>query len=358
MESISEIYRAAGSKVRFFDMSRGIKKISQKGFEHFEKGKQAYPYPFAGKAMIAICSLSPLGDGSLRSRFLQFPLNSRGFIEEGALQRHLAYEFEKTHRRLFSEDEPPTSYFDGPYSWKPTLGEAFMVFAAGRYDMRLPACPEYAVVRSKIANGACDIKKLISTIELSEDFSWLDDIGLPEQGLAELVTRINEADNQELLIGLISELPYHAYISLCAFLSQQELPKKIVTALLGRHYAILARMATDDSDVIPLLYSLTRTPLYPEVIAFANTVLTRKHVGNPNTLAALSRYLPYLLLEPAFHTITYIDKLAANPLGETLFCPVFLDLVSLLGREPLLSAEAIASYAPRTQQVVKRMSGV
>lgn len=221
-DSITHFLESGEFEYRVFDMGRKVTPISSDDFDEIENQEVLYPYPLQQKAWLALLFWS--NDNSSKEKqepviwFLQFPIDEMGYLKQDARDGFLIGLLEQAGKNIQSKlsgglvsDELNES----PYAFKPledrlALFHAFATRALGQSPSRY-----YDATREYLSG--------------SLGFGQWQFLGL--QGIADVVVRLDQDDNEKILAKAISSMPDTPLEVFCRALENMTLGESLSEAL-------------------------------------------------------------------------------------------------------------------------------
>lgn len=317
IETLSQLLQLSDSQYRIYDIGRKIEKISKEHFEKVELNQVPYPTPSQGHAIIAITFWQKQSPQPYLW-LLKLPLDERGLLNQGARNHFIAIVVEALGSDLTKD---PTEQQQELLNSNPYL--------------YTPAQYKLASLNSKIKT---DLKQDPSEYlapfitYLSGELGWQNWQAVGVQGITDFATRINQDNNNQLLILALANLPDEVLFPLCSALENEPLSIEIIDALL----ALLEQAMPDTSQLTKqqhLLRSLSANCQHPHVKALISGLLSQQTVA-PELLITLSGRC-WSALASTELMMQYFEHLVASD-DSALFNSIFKDLVALPELRPIV----------------------
>ncbi len=218
--TLLEFLESSGATVRIHDMGRRIVKISREDFLKFEKMEIAYPFPLQQQAWFAMS----ITDKSVSDQpviwFLRFPLDETGKLQQAGRDYFIHRLFEAAAASNENTDNQLSAdaLKDNPHVFKPREDRMAIFHARLSRKLKQPVSRYYAHTREY----------------LSGKQGWEQWNFLGFQGIADLVERLDEDDNESLLATAIRHLPQQPLEAVCQCLENTPCPLSIATGILQR----------------------------------------------------------------------------------------------------------------------------
>jgi hypothetical protein len=223
-DSITHFLQTGGFNYRVFDLGRKIKRIPDDVFESIEDQKQLYPAPFQKKAWLALLFWEDSKQNEAIIWFLQFPIDELGFLKQEARDAFLIDLLEQTGKNIQAKQQGTQALDElkeSPFAFKPSPDRLAMFHALATKELDQKPSQYYQHTRDYLSGDA--------------GYEQWQFLGL--QGIADVVARLAEDDNEELLaksIGLMPEMPL---VSFCNALENSS-PREVLTQALAKKLKI------------------------------------------------------------------------------------------------------------------------
>ena len=241
-DSITHFLQTGGFHYRVFDMGRKVNCISNEKFEAIEGQKQAYPAPFQKKAWLALLFWKDEKQNEATIWFLQFPIDELGFLKLEARDVFLIDLLEQTGKNIQAKQQGKQALDEmkeSPFAFKPNPDRLAMLHALATKALDQQPSQYYQHTRDYLSGSA--------------GYEQWQFLGL--QGIADVVARIDEGDNEDLLAKAISLMPEAPLVSFCSALENIKPQGSLAQALVATLENIISEstpphfyMMSDDSD--------------------------------------------------------------------------------------------------------------
>lgn len=290
----------------------------------FEHAQTAYPYPFLRTAWFGILIQSPRNNTSnfysnLNNNaawFIKLPLDEQGLLLQSARDDFL-------HRLVDALTKTPDGDFkqqsldNNPHGFKPKDDKMAVFHAKASRQLQEPPSQYYAHAREYFSGKT--------------GFDQWNFVGL--QGIADVATRLNEDENEQLLLGAIPYLPTIPFSALCGCLENENIDKPLTRAINGR---IQQALANNDPVIIAAgLRGLSNSKDIKAQHETLVSVLKNKIGQNIEILAAIAGRC-WHRLENAELRLLFLEALALSDAGQKAFDNILADLLFLPGLRQLI----------------------
>lgn len=181
--SISQFIAGTGARMRVFDLGRRIAKITQSDFEAIENLARPYPTPYLRHAWVGILSWNPDEPGQHNIWFLKLPLDEQNILQPGPRDAFLQH-------WLRVVQNPDKDHGEAPCSFKPDGNRMAYFHSLALRTLKQPKTRYYDTARAYFCG----------------DTGWQNWQQLGLQGVAEVVARLDEDRNSELLQKALPEM--------------------------------------------------------------------------------------------------------------------------------------------------------
>ncbi len=219
-DSITHFLQTGGFNYRVFDMGRKINRIPDDEFENIENQKQLYPAPFQKKAWLALLFWGNGKQNEAVIWFLQFPIDELGFLKQEARDAFLIDLLEQTGKNIQAKKQGKRvldELNESPFSFKPNPDRLAMFHALATKELGQKPSQYYQHTRNYLSGDA--------------GYEQWQFLGL--QGIADVVARLDEDDNEALLAKAFNLMPDIPMLSFCNSL-ENSTPQEILTQALAK----------------------------------------------------------------------------------------------------------------------------
>ena len=330
-DSITHFLLSGEFTYDIFDMGRKVMPLSNQLFESIENQTEKYPFPLQNKAWLALL-LQKKGASDPVIWFLQFPIDEMGFLKQDARDGFLIGLLEQAGKNIHAKQLGHESFDElneSPYAFKPQPDRLAFFHALVTHHLDKKPSPYYDEVRNY----------------LSDKNSYEEWPLLGLQGIADVVVRLNQSNNQALLTEAFSELPDEPLMSFCQALENSNIEGLLADAVINRLYKALDASDCNEQLVSMLVRAVSAVSSEKKRQEAIDKVLHSSFGKGIEVLAAISARswkdlfsLP--LLELFVNNLTSQSQVAFNAIMSDLMrIPSLRDLVLLVVRKPERSEE-------------------
>ena len=312
LTSLTELLSTSGTQYRILDMGRRISKLSKDQFDKFEQGLIPYPAPYLHQAWMALFIWNPKTPEQNVVWFLKFPLDEQGFLVQAVRDDFLGRLMQNIQQMLDNQtlDEQHDALKDNPFSFTPDQEKMAMFHAmASKLTHQAP---------SSFFNGA--------KAYFSGDLGWEHWQGVGYQGIADLVSRIEEGNHSAYVLNAIHNLPNEPLSALCTCLEHTKLSHTLLAALADRIEDELSKAAPSPALVAAMLRGVSQghdqqTLRRLLLLTFDNPVSESAEV----MVAIATRCHETLNFPDVLHA--FLEALAVSEAGQSGFSRILADLM-------------------------------
>lgn len=336
-DSISHFIQSGDFQYRVFDMGRKVTPINNSRFEALESQKKAYPYPFQKKAWLALLLWEEGKQSESLIWFLQFPIDELGFLQQQSRDAFLIDLLEQAGKNILAKQKGKKildELTESPFSFKPAQFRLAAFHAVATCELSQPASSYYQHAHDYLTGNS--------------GFEQWQFLGL--QGIADVVARLHQDNNEELLKNALEEMPDAPLESFSQMLENTVISEKLFNALNSRLNKEMLKQPTNVLLVSALLRGLSASSLALRETAF-NAVLQSSIGTEIEVLAAISGRSWESLLEPVLLEL-FAENLAQHE--QPSFNAILADLLQIPGmRDPVFS---IMRNPKRSKALSKKMT--
>lgn len=230
MSTLSEILTLAGSQFKIYDMGRCISTIDVQDFYRMETDNLTYPAPVNGHARFALCFWATRTPQSPYIWFIQFPVDELGFIKLSCRDQFLDLVINALGKDLQQEpsEEEAEALASNPYVYQPLDDKKAYFNARLKVDLELPASEHYEHAQFYLKGQA----------------GWGQWQTVALQGLADVVARLDQEQNAQMLNEALPQLPEAVMLHLAQLLEHHPLDEPLTQTLLLLHQQQLGHNST------------------------------------------------------------------------------------------------------------------
>ena len=322
IQSLSDFLQQAGINYVVYDMGRRMVRLTPQLFNQIENETIAYPTPLQQHAMLGIIGWQ--ADDKTRHFiwFLKLPLDELGKIIPVARDELLRYLIERlgqkmlTSKKSSATDDEPTAL---PHGFTPGEDSMAMFHAKAAQHLDQPPSGFYQHAREYLSG--------------KQGYEQWAFVGM--QGLADVVTRLDQQENQDLLQQALPHLPTQPFGQLCRFLEHETISPQVARTIINRTGN--GEDPENSRDItVASLRAISGCPDQELRLAFIRKVLAGEHARDIEVLAAISgRCWEDLKNDDLCRS--YLASLAINTNGQSGFTQLLKDLLMIPGmREPVM----------------------
>lgn len=323
--TISQFVAGSGAQMRVFDMGRRIRPMTLREFTGFEELATPWPSPYLRHAWLGILSWNPEQAGRHNIWFLKLPLDEQNILEPGPRDAFLQH-------WLNVVTYPDKEHGEAPCSFKPDAGRMAYFHAEAVQTLGQPASQYYATARAYLSGDT--------------DFSQWQHLGL--QGLAEVVSRLDQEHNRDLLIDALPHLPAVPRNALLGFLENRA-PDVPLTHALNQTLAKVMEAVPNASDLAAFCRALSASVSVEQRQSLLDLILLHPAAADVEVISAVGSRCWQDLEGARLHN--YLELLAAQ--GDQVFSALIADLMTLPGmRSRLLASFRRSDHSARLNEAV------
>ncbi|ANG62103.1 hypothetical protein A8C75_06090 [Marinobacterium aestuarii] len=319
IQSLLDLIHQTGARCRLFDMGRRVSKVSAEVFGRVEQGQIAYPQPYLHHAWVGLLMWHPKEPQRNAVWFLKLPLDEQGFLIQAVRDDLLQRLLQNISGLL---DGGPDALKDNPFSFKPDAEKMAIFHAHAKVVLGLPASQHYEYAQHYFAGQL--------------GFDQWPNLGL--QGIADIVVRLEQGNNEALLIGALAQLPDAPLQALCCALEHVEPSHRLMQALQPRLDQCLKQHGGDQGMLAALVRALSNSTSDTFRQAWLSRILASERALETEVLVAIATRCCESLKDPALLQ-AFLERLAAGDTGQNGFSRVMADLMFMPAlRRPIMQA--------------------
>ncbi|MBT00331.1 MAG: hypothetical protein CMI01_16895 [Oceanospirillaceae bacterium] len=313
-----ELLRHTGAAIRIFDMGRRVSKLTTDSFEKIEQARTPYPLPFLHHAWMGVLIWEPKQPEQNAIWFLKLPLDEQGFLVQAArddLVRRLLENARNRQQGTPAED----ALKDNPFAFKPDAEKMAIFHALAAKATGAPASAYFETAQA-YCHGQIPLER------------WTD---LAVQGLADLVIRLDESDNEQALAARVKEMPLPALNAIATLLEHVQPRVALRDALITRLDTLLASDDDNALAVAALARGLSNIAdercKQQQMLKIVQTA----HAKEPEVIVAIASRATSALQAPEV-LLPFLEVLAAGKGGQSAFSRVLADLMFMPAMRALI----------------------
>lgn len=313
IESINEFLRQAGFSFVVYDMGRRMVRLTPQQFNQFENGVIAYPTPLQQHAWLGLLGWQEDDKSRHFIWFLKLPLDELGKINPLARDELLHYLVNQLGQRLLTTVDSVDSATALPHGFIPGQETMSMFHAKAARLLEQPPSRYYSHARDYLAG--------------TQGYEQWAFVGM--QGLADVVARLAQDDNESHLLQAIPQLPSQPFGQLCRFLEHENIAPELATNLIHRVRQDEAseHFRNDLVAVIRALGGCSDSQLRQNLIRH---VLQEPYGSDIEILAAIAGRCWEDLRDSEICRL-FLERLACNTHGQSGFAHLLMDLLAIPG---------------------------
>lgn len=303
MQTITELMEISGAQYQVFDLGRSVRKIDKDIFAKIETASQPYPYPMQGHAWFALLFWSPQSKQEHQIWFISFPLDEQGLLKQACRDNFLQRTLQEVAQQQ-SVDDKPAEQTENPWGFTPRQDKMASIHAKSSVAMDLPPSQFYEPVREFIRHQQSDWQLL----------------GV--QGIADFCARLDEADNEKILITALPSLSDEFLLQVLP-----QLENEIVSHALGEAIARRCQSLNNPQCISAAIRALSQSR-GDTLEQFVNSALSCPHQNNVEVLVAISGRAWDVLFNGTL-ALQFLEALARNDAGQEGFNHILKDVLQL-----------------------------
>ena len=322
MQSLNDFLQQAGFNYVVYDMGRRIVRLTPQQFIQFENSSIAYPTPLQQHAWLGILGWTKDDKTRHFIWFIKLPLDELGKINPLARDELLQYLIEQLEQKLLLSEGNITAEVEVstlPHGFTPGEESMAMFHAKAAQHLGQPASRFFEHAREYLSG--------------KQGYEQWAFVGM--QGLADVVARLNQQNNHELLQQALPYLPIQPFAQVCRFLEHETISPQLAKLIINRSDNETETDSSRDS-VVSTLRAIAGCTDQDIRQTFIHKVLTAEYGKDIEVLAAISGRCWEDLKDKELCRL-YLNNLAINDSGETGFTHLLMDLLMIPGmRESIM----------------------
>jgi len=326
-DSISHFLQSGNFEYRVYDMGRKVWEIPNALFTQIENQEQQYPYPFQQKAWLALLFWPKDKQQEAVIWFLQFPVDELGFLKQSSRDAFLIDLLEQTGKNIQAKqtgDKIEDGLGESPFAFKPREDRLAMFHAIASTILDQEPSQHYQYAHDY----------LLAREEGGPGLEQWQFLGL--QGLADVIARLNDDNNEVLLAGAVAEIPKVPLSSYAQALENAKFGEVLFNALTTRIKTELAKDEIDIALVATLIRAISSYPSDEEKITVLLDILQMPSTDEIEIIAAISGRSWHDLENESLRQ-AFIEKLAQQE--QMAFSAIIADLILIPGMRELILGE-------------------
>jgi hypothetical protein len=309
--TLTGLFEQAGTELKIYDLGRRIRALSADEFLRIEQMQTPYPTPYQQHAWLALLLLNPDNRAQNAVWFLKLPLDEQGYLI-GAVRDDILGRLLQNVEASVAGVPQEDALKENPYAFKPSDEKMAVFHALAARESQQSASEYYEAVQA-----------YLQADELTE--LWQN---LALQGLADLIVRIDQADNEERLAQRLDELPQGMAALLLGLLEHSKYSEVLAQALQQQLNNSLGDANCNAIRVALCLRALSPSELTPELKAQLIHMLQTEIGEHPEVLSALATRCENWLMDAQLLQ-HFLEALARGEAGQLGFSRILVDLMFL-----------------------------
>jgi len=309
--TLTRLFEQVGADLRIYDLGRRTRTLSVDEFLRIEQMQTPYPTPYLQHAWLALLLLNTDDRSQNAVWFLKLPLDEQGYLI-GAVRDDILHRLLQNVEQSLAGVPQNDALKDNPYAFKPSDEKMAVFHALAARDSQQSASAHYEAVQTYLQTQV------------------LDDLwqNLALQGLADLIVRLDQGDNEARLAARLNELPKGLEALLLSILEHGKYSEELAQPLRELLYASINDNSCETLRVALLLRALSPSPMTTELKASLIELLNGPRGGDPEVLSTLAtRCENWLMDGELLHH--FLEALANGEAGQLGFSRILVDLMFL-----------------------------
>jgi len=326
LDTFSDLLQQADIRFVVFDLGRRITRISPQLFSRLELGKIPYPYPLQHHACLGLIGWQKDDKSKHFIWFVKLPLDELGLIEPVSRDEIVQYLVKQIEQRFILEDDKQQTQQEGtlPHGFTPDEERMAVFHAKVSQLLGQPASKHYQHARDYLTGK-----------QGYDQWAFL-----AIQGLADVTSRLDEENNQAILIAAMDKLPDVPFSLVCRLLEHESINDDLAEAILKRinHETTNTTSEYNQNELVAAIRGLSNQQNNEKRQEFLNNVLSGDSANNIEALAAIAGRC-WEDLKLATLARLFLEALAKNDQGQNGFDHLLMDLLAIPGlREQIMTA--------------------
>ena len=316
IDTLFEFLESGGLAPRCYDMGRRILPLPRETLLSFERCETPYPQPLQQQAWLALVLQTTDDPADPLIWFIRFPLDEQGKLLLAARDDFMFQLMEGIGTTATPSDvqraQIESALEQNAYVFQPKQEQLAAFHARLTVELEQPPSRFYAHAKRYF----------------SGELGWHQWSFIGFQGIADIAARHTEEENQRRLADAIPQLPPPPLEALCQALEHQPIPPMLAEALLVRARETLSTSDPDPRVITAALRGISFCVSQQHRKKLLTEVLPHPIARHYSVLAAVAGRL-WLDLDDADLRRQYLEQLAANDQGQTMFDQILSDLLYL-----------------------------
>jgi hypothetical protein len=350
-DSISHFLQTGKFNYRIFDMGRKVCEIPNEQFQQIESQELLYPYPFQQKAWLALLFWPEGKEHESVIWFLQFPIDELGYLKQQSRDAFLIDLLEQTGKNIQAKQAGDTvqdELSESSFAFKPREDRLAMFHALATVVLGHQPSQHYQYAHDY----------LLPKNEGGPGFEQWQFLGL--QGIADVVARLQDDNNEALLAAAIGLMPAAPLQSYAHSLENRQFGKTLYNSVQSRLQQELGGDLISDAErgnnnvglVASLIRALSSYPADQAKIELMRQVLESPMGAEIEVLAAISGRCWDDLKDKKLLSV-FVEKLALQ--DDMAFNAILADLIMIPDMRELILD--VMRSEKRSPALVQRFGG-
>lgn len=327
-DSISHFLESGDFDYRVYDMGRKVWEIAPALFAQIENQEESYPYPFQQKAWLALLFWPNGKQQEAVIWFLQFPVDELGFLKQASRDAFLIDLLEQAGKNIQAKqtgEKVEDGLSESPFAFKPREDRLAMFHAIATKVLDQEPSQHYQYAHDY----------LLSRGQGGPGLEQWQFLGL--QGLADVIARLQDDDNESLLVSAVANMPVIPLSSYAQALENVEFGEALFKEIVARIKAELDKDANDVAIIISaLIRAISSCSNGQERIKVLQEIMQSPFSDEIEIIAAISGRSWRDLEDQSLRQI-FIEKLTQQ--DQMAFTAILADLIMIPGMRDLMLGE-------------------
>lgn len=318
IDSINEFLRQAGFDYIVYDMGRRMVRLTPQQFNQFENGVIAYPAPLQQHAWLGLLGWQAQDKAHHFIWFLKLPLDELGKINPLARDELLHYLVNQLGQRLLASQNNTDTATALPHGFTPGEESMAMFHAKAAQHLGQPPSRYYQHARDYLTG--------------QQGYEQWAFVGM--QGLADVIVRLRQEDNEARLLQALPHLPSQPFGQLCRFLEHEEISAELATAItqrIGTH----AEVDIPREDLVASTRALSGCTDADIRQNWISRILNGPYATDIEILAAISGRC-WKDLQDSDICQLFLERLAVNSHQQNGFNALLMDVLAIPGMRDMV----------------------
>ncbi|WP_105200569.1 DUF3549 family protein [Pseudoalteromonas sp. T1lg10] len=308
--TLAELLDAAGTTWRVYDIGRRVQKLDKATFADIESTKQAYPFPLAQHALLAIQFWDAKASAEPYVWFLKLPLDEQSKLVAASRDHFANMVLEAVGTQLLGDEKEQSKLDNNPYVFTPNANKRAAFNAHIKVELRQSASQYYEHTQ----------------LYFSGKLGWQQWQSIAVQGLADFAARLNQGDNEQRLCSAWEHLPAEVRQPLAAQLENAQVSTQVAEMLQQSIQHALGK--NDKALLIDSLRAISFAPASGICCAAIDEVLASNWAEDADICQVIAGRL-WTHLQAPERLAAFMEKSAQIKSEQPVFASLFADLVAI-----------------------------